>query len=112
PVFQPLVRTGSTLHFAWNSVSGRSYQMQYKTNLAGATWSNLGSPIVAGGSTTTATDSTSPDKQRFYRVALLPGPVPPPPASAQTVVAGPFMLETRYLRPAPSNVSGTRGVTS
>jgi len=71
-VFQTLVQTAGTLTFAWSAVIGRAYQVQYKTNLSQADWSNFGSATFATGVAMSASDSAGPGGQRFYRVALLP----------------------------------------
>jgi hypothetical protein len=81
PVFNSMTRTGGTLHLSWSSYFGRSYQLQYKTNLNASSWSNLGSPIVANGPTTSTSDTMSSPGYRFYRVMLLPVSVPPPSTS-------------------------------
>jgi uncharacterized repeat protein (TIGR03803 family) len=62
---------GGSVELSWNSAAGLEYQVQFKTALSQSTWNDLGSSIIAGGPATTATDSTSPDEQRFYRVLLL-----------------------------------------
>jgi uncharacterized repeat protein (TIGR02543 family) len=73
PVFQTVGQTAGTLAFTWSTVSGRSYQVQYTTNLTQTNWTDLGSPITATNSTTTAVDLIlSGPAQRLYRVALLP----------------------------------------
>ena len=54
----------------WQSVSNRTYQVQFASALSGTTWTNLGSPIVAVGATTTY-DDTSTNASRttgYYRV--------------------------------------------
>jgi len=56
----------------WNGAAGFSYQLQYKTNLTQLYWSNLGSIILATSNIVTGYDLIGPDRQRFYRVALLP----------------------------------------
>jgi hypothetical protein len=61
--------TGVTL--TWQSVAGRTYQVEFASRLSGTTaWSNLGSPIVATGATTSYTDnSTNATLQAgFYEV--------------------------------------------
>jgi hypothetical protein len=73
PVFISVLETGgTTLTFTWTSVAGQEYQMQYSTNLIQTNWNNLGGTNSPTGGTTTTTDSTGPDPQRFYRVVLLP----------------------------------------
>jgi hypothetical protein len=106
PVIQSVTRTGSTLHLTWSSVASRSYQVQTKSTVNGASWSNLGSPILAGGSTTSTTDTIS-GTERYYRVALLPStPAPPDGNFAGTPISTP-VLEARYYLPAPGTVPQT-----
>ena len=72
PVIQKVTKTNSTVTLTWNALSGLKYRLQYKTNLIQGNWTNSGSTITATNSTVTATDSSGSDKQRFYRVLLLP----------------------------------------
>jgi uncharacterized repeat protein (TIGR03803 family) len=72
PVFQNITQTGSALSLIWSAVSGRTYQVQFKTNLAQTAWSNLGAIITATNVTASLTASNGPDPQRFYRAVLLP----------------------------------------
>jgi len=72
PVLQAVRRTGGSLTFTWNAVAGRTYQVQYTTNLSHPTWNNSGSAIPGTNGTLTASDTIGPDARRFYRVALLP----------------------------------------
>jgi hypothetical protein len=72
PSFQSVVRTAGTLTFDYSTIPGREYQMQFKTNLLQANWSDLGPVTIATNGTMSGSDSTGPDRQRFYRVVLLP----------------------------------------
>ena len=72
PAFQTIARTGSTIAFAWSAVVGRSYQLQFTTNLTQPNWTNSGNPLTATNTTATASDTSGADRQRFYRVILLP----------------------------------------
>jgi len=57
---------------SWNSVSGRTYQVQFKNHLGLQTWSNLQSSITAGNATASATDDAITNfLQRFYRIEIL-----------------------------------------
>jgi hypothetical protein len=67
-----VMRSAGTLTLAWTAVTGQTYQVQYKTNLLQTNWSSLGSPNLAINDSMSASDSTGPDRQRFYRVILLP----------------------------------------
>ena len=51
---------------------GRSYQLQFTTNLTQPNWTDVGAPVVASDTVATAADAVGSDPQRFYRVALLP----------------------------------------
>jgi hypothetical protein len=112
PTIQGVTRTGNTINFSWASASGKTYQLQYKTNLTQNGWLNLGSPVVAGGSTASTSDSIGPDPRRFYRIALLPSsPAPPSVAQPQAVATGPLMLDTRYLLPEQAGAMKSQPVS-
>ena len=72
PVLQTVSTSNGMLRFTWSAVVGTVFQVQYKTNLGQADWTNLGSTITATGSTATASDPVGPDRHRFYRVAVPP----------------------------------------
>jgi hypothetical protein len=56
----------------WNSIAGKTYQVQYTTSLTQMDWKNLGNPINATNASVTASDAAWPDAQRFYRIILAP----------------------------------------
>ena len=72
PVFQSAVKSNTTFRFTWSSAAGQKYQVQYRSNLVLGNWSNLGNTINATGSLATSSDPISTNRQRFYRVFLLP----------------------------------------
>jgi hypothetical protein len=72
PDFQAVAQSVGNLTFAWSAMTGRTYQVLFKTNLSQTNWSNLRSPILATNGTMSASDPTAPDRQRFYRITLLP----------------------------------------
>jgi hypothetical protein len=72
PTIQSVGQAGGTVNLQWATLPGVSYQVQYKTSLASATWNDLGSPTNASVSITSAADSISPGAGRFYRIALVP----------------------------------------
>ncbi len=72
PVFQTINKSNNLLTFTWSAASGKTYQLQFKTNLFQPNWQNIGGVITASGLTASTTDSIGPGKQRFYRVGLLP----------------------------------------
>jgi len=61
-----------TFSFTWSSVPGANYEVQFTTNLASTDWGVFGLPITATNTTLTASDIISTNRQRFYRVVLLP----------------------------------------
>jgi len=71
PVFQPLTRSGNILFLNWSAISGRSYQVQYKTNLTQSSWGTL-TTLTATDATLSFPDDMTTDRQRFYRVVLMP----------------------------------------
>jgi uncharacterized repeat protein (TIGR03803 family) len=56
----------------WLTLRGRSYQVQAATDLTLTNWTNIGGPIAATNTLATASGLLGPERQRFYRVALMP----------------------------------------
>jgi len=73
--FQLSLQIASPAHTAtisWEAVVGKTYQVQFKTDLA-APWMNLGSALTAEDFSLSATDTTTAgSQQRVYRVLVLP----------------------------------------
>jgi hypothetical protein len=100
PTIQNVTRSGNTINFRWVSTVGRSYQVQYRTNLTQVGWLNLNSPITAVGPTTSSSDTIGPGPRRFYRIALVPSsPAPPTVAPLNGAPTGPFSVVTNYFLP-------------
>jgi len=56
----------------WSAIPGKTYQVQYKTNLNDSGWANLSGPLTTASSTGVATDNqTSTIAGRYYRVLLV-----------------------------------------
>ncbi|MCL5097880.1 MAG: protease pro-enzyme activation domain-containing protein [Candidatus Omnitrophica bacterium] len=72
PTFWTITQTNGTITFAWRSMAGLTYQVQYTTNLNSVVWTDLGDPVAATGNTAIASDAIGPNPQRMYRVILLP----------------------------------------
>jgi len=100
PTIQNVTRSGNNINFSWVSAVGRSYQVQYRTNLTQVGWLNLNSPITAVGTTTSSSDTIGPGPRRFYRIALVPSsPAPPTLAPLNGAPTGPFSVITNYFLP-------------
>jgi len=68
---QLVARVGSRLDFSWAAIVGRTYQLQYTTNLLEHVWSPLTTSTMTS-SIGVGSDSVAPDGPRFYRLVLLP----------------------------------------
>jgi hypothetical protein len=59
------------MKLSWNSISGKVYQVCYKTSLTNTTWTPLGSPVTATGNTSTYLDTMpAGNGVRFYKVQM------------------------------------------
>jgi uncharacterized repeat protein (TIGR03803 family) len=72
PVFRTIALSNATLTLTWSAVAGKSYQLQYATNLPSLGWSNLGGVILATNTNAAASDVLSGKPRRFYRLQMLP----------------------------------------
>jgi hypothetical protein len=72
PQVQTSIQTNNSFLYSWNAAQGLRYQFQYRTNLVQPGWLNLGGPITATDSVISVSAPIGPDRQRFYRVLLLP----------------------------------------
>jgi hypothetical protein len=57
---------------SWSSVSGLSYQVQYKDDLNSPAWLPLGGVIAGTGNPVTVTNQPSASVQRFFRLQVAP----------------------------------------
>ena len=69
PAFQSSSIDGNTLTLAWSAILGKTYRVQWKTNLEDANWNNL-SDVTASGSSASVNDTLG-ITQRFYRILAL-----------------------------------------
>jgi hypothetical protein len=72
PAFQLLSQTNGSITFTWNTLPGQKYQPQYSSSPGSTDWSNLSDAITATNASISATDTPGVDRQRFYRIKLLP----------------------------------------
>lgn len=61
-------RDGNNISLTFDTIAGRTYQVQYKNNLNDAEWLPMNAPLVAAGSTLGITDTIGGEPQRFYRI--------------------------------------------
>lgn len=66
-VFASLSGTTATITVN-NALNTHSYQLQRTASLSPVSWSNVGSPVIASGSTVTLTDTGATGSQWFYQV--------------------------------------------
>jgi uncharacterized repeat protein (TIGR03803 family) len=71
PIFQQISSSGTAITLLWTAVPGRTYQLQYITNVAATNWLTITNITVAA-ATASATDSIAGYAQKFYRVVQLP----------------------------------------
>ena len=63
----------SQVEVCWNSVPGRNYQVQWRTDIEASIWTNLGTPVLGTGDRVCGTDQVSDGQPgRFYRIVELP----------------------------------------
>lgn len=105
PRIQTVTRTGSNIVLTWNSMAGRTYQVQYTASASPTSWNNLGSPITATGPTANATDSILGAQSRFYRIVMLYPAVSSALHNNVPENAGPLTLSKHYLWPARASAS-------
>jgi len=67
-----LAVAGESVALTWPAVPGNSYQVQYKQ--AGGEWTNLGEPVIAGGSEGSV-EIAEADQETSYRIVDLGGVV-------------------------------------
>jgi subtilisin-like proprotein convertase family protein len=73
PTLTTTTYSNKVVRFNWSAMPGPHYQVQYRTNLAGGTWQNLGSSILGTNTTMGVTDTiVGNSPTRFYRVLVGP----------------------------------------
>jgi hypothetical protein len=69
PTIVSITLSGTTVTIiSSNALATHSYQLQRTASLTSVSWSNVGSAVVASGSTVTTTDPSATGSQWFYRV--------------------------------------------
>lgn len=71
PVITSIQLTAGQVTITWDAVAGKSYRVEYTSNLPGG-WTALAGDVQAQGPTASKQDMSATDAHRFYRVLLLP----------------------------------------
>jgi len=70
--FEVAIRV-SEVEICWESVTGKKYQVQYRSEFTGGAWLDNGTPVDGTGTRQCLTDRIPPgDPQKFYRVVIAP----------------------------------------
>jgi hypothetical protein len=72
PVFLSISLSNLVTTLKWSAIPGRTYRLQYKTNLVDAQWTPVSPDVVAAGTVVQATNAVGTTSRRFYNVLLLP----------------------------------------
>lgn len=67
-----VMATNGIIHVAWSAIPGKTYRVQYTTELNPPDWHDLPGDVTATEGTAGKSDSTEAIPQRFYRVMLVP----------------------------------------
>src|SRR5439155_16251684 len=69
--FGQLTRAGNQLTLGWDTAPGQTYRLEYKDDLGAATWTALGSDLLATGSSLSVNITITSPSHRFYRLRLV-----------------------------------------
>ena len=58
--------TNGQIVLSWVAAQGKTYQLQYKTNLSQPSWIDISIPMTGNSTVLSATNDAGPDPQRFY----------------------------------------------
>ncbi len=73
PFITRITRAIGSATLTWTSITGRTYRVQYRTNITDLSWFDLSGDLLANGNSATKTDNTiGTALTRFYRLCLLP----------------------------------------
>jgi subtilisin-like proprotein convertase family protein len=73
PIMSQPTLASSNVTLSWSAIAGRSYRVQYKSDLNSTNWTDLAGDVAAVGTNAISVDTTvSGATRRFYRVQVLP----------------------------------------
>ena len=70
PQLNSVALAGGQITFAWQTVAGQSYQLEYKDNLAAPTWTLIPGSIPGTGNSIIVTNNLGVSPQRFFRLLI------------------------------------------
>jgi hypothetical protein len=70
PQLNSAALAGGQMTFAWQTVTGQSYQLEYKDNLAAPTWTLIPGSIPGTGNAIVVTNNLGVSPQRFFRLLI------------------------------------------
>jgi hypothetical protein len=72
PIIESITLLGTDATLVWSSVTGKTYRVQYTTDLTPTiTWTDVTGDVLATGATATKTDAFGAAQQRFYRISIV-----------------------------------------
>ena len=71
-VIETILVSGDTVAITWSALPGKTYRVQFKSDLGEATWRDVAGDVTASGSTAMKIDFTKSSARRYYRVMVLP----------------------------------------
>jgi hypothetical protein len=63
---------GNQFIFSLPTITGQTYQLEYKDNLTAATWTLLGGSMAGTGNLLMITNALDASPQRFFRLVISP----------------------------------------
>jgi hypothetical protein len=73
PFITRITRAVGSATLVWTSITGRTYRVQYRTNITDPSWFDLSGDVLSLSNTAIKTDnSIGTALRRFYRISLLP----------------------------------------
>lgn len=69
---QGIALTNGAIRLTWRAIPGRTYRVQFASELNSPDWQDIPGDVIATGDTASQTDVVEDMVQRFYRVIVLP----------------------------------------
>ena len=72
PFIDSINASGDRVTLVWRAIAGRTYRVQFKSDLGMGDWTDLAGDITATAAIAMKEDICPLDAQRFYRVVVVP----------------------------------------